>query len=457
MKRLSDSSILRVTACVLAALLFATAAFNGAYAQELSRIDRGRGLSMLKNVKNKLKKDYYDATFGGMDIDARFATAEEKVREAKTLSEMFGAIAQAVMDLNDSHTRFSPPLRSAIIDYGIEMQIVGDNCFVVNIADDSDAKKKGVAIGDRIVKINGFTVTRSELWKMIYYYYTLNPQLKLSLSMIKPDGTAKDIIIDADVTHLKQVVDLTSSIDFNEAQREGARRSGLNKHIFRDVGGITIWKMPSFTFEPNEVSRFVNQFKDKSAVIIDLRGNPGGYVVTLEKLVGYFFEQDLKIADLKGRKELDPMEAKSKKDDVFKGKVIVLIDAGSASAAEIFSRLMQLEHRGVVLGDISSGKVMMSRSFSLDAGSGTLVSYGGSITEADVIMSDGQSLEHVGVTPHVRILPTGEDLANRRDPVLAAALELLGHKMSPLDAGKLFDPEPYFRRKSNIAVNVTYF
>jgi len=151
------------------------------------------------------------------------------------------------------------------------------------------------------------------------------------------------------------------------------------------------------------------------------------------------------------------MEAKSKKDDVFKGKVIVLIDAGSASAAEIFSRLMQLEHRGVVLGDISSGKVMMSRSFSLDAGSGTLVSYGGSITEADVIMSDGQSLEHVGVTPHVRILPTGEDLANRRDPVLAAALELLGHKMSPLDAGKLFDPEPYFRRKSNIAVNVTYF
>jgi len=313
MKRLSDSSILRVTACVLAALLFATAAFNGAYAQELSRIDRGRGLSMLKNVKNKLKKDYYDATFGGMDIDARFATAEEKVREAKTLSEMFGAIAQAVMDLNDSHTRFSPPLRSAIIDYGIEMQIVGDNCFVVNIADDSDAKKKGVAIGDRIVKINGFTVTRSELWKMIYYYYTLNPQLKLSLSMIKPDGTAKDIIIDADVTHLKQVVDLTSSIDFNEAQREGARRSGLNKHIFRDVGGITIWKMPSFTFEPNEVSRFVNQFKDKSAVIIDLRGNPGGYVVTLEKLVGYFFEQDLKIADLKGRKELDQWRRKAKK------------------------------------------------------------------------------------------------------------------------------------------------
>jgi carboxyl-terminal processing protease len=457
MRRLCNISILRVTTCFLVALLFVTIAFDGAHAQELSRIDRGRGLSMLKNIKSKLKKDYYDETFGGMDIDARFATAEEKIREAKTLAEMFGAIAQAVMDLNDSHTRFSPPRRSAIIDYGIEMQVVGDNCFVVNIADDSDAKKKGIAIGDRIEKINGFPVTRSELWKMIYYYYTLNPQQSLSLSTIKPGGTAKDIIIDAHVTQLKQVVDLTRDTDLNEAQREGDRLNGLYKHKFRDVGGITIWKMPSFSFDPNDVPRFVKQFKNKSAVIIDLRGNPGGYVVTLEKLVGYFFEEDLKIADLKGRKELDPMEAKGQKDDAFKGKVIVLIDAGSASAAEIFSRLMQLERRGVVLGDISSGKVMMSRSFSLDAGSSTMVSYGGSITEADVIMSDGASLEHLGVMPHVKILPTGDDLANRRDPVLAAALELLGYKISPKDAGGLFEPEPYFRRKSNIAINITYF
>lgn len=458
MKRLFSKSILRVSACVLAVVFLSTTAFvDSDHAQELSRIDRGRGLSMLKNIKNKIKKDYYDETFGGMDIDARFATAEEKIKKAKTLADMFGAIAQAVMDLNDSHTRFSPPLRSAIIDYGIEMQIVGDSCFVVNIADDSDAKKKGVAIGDRIVKINDFPVTRSELWKMIYYYYTLNPQQSLSLSTMKPDGTTKDVIIDADITHLKQVVDLTSSMDLNEAQREADRRNGLYKHKFRDVGGVTIWKMPSFSFDPNDVPRFVKQFKDKSAVIIDLRGNPGGYVVTLEKLAGYFFENDLKIADLKGRKELDPMEAKNEKDDVFRGKVIVLIDAGSASAAEIFSRLMQLERRGVVLGDVSSGKVMMSRSFSLDAGSGNSVRYGGSITEADVIMSDGASLEHVGVTPHVKILPTGDDLANRRDPVLAAALELLGHKMSPQDAGNLFEPEPYFRRKSNQAITISYF
>ncbi len=457
MKRLFHNSILRVTAYFLAALLFTTVAFDSSHAQELKRLDRGRGLGMLKNIKNKIKKDYYDETFNGIDIDARFAAAEDKIKEAKTLGEMFGAIAQAVMDLNDSHTSFSPPLRSAIIDYGIEMQMVGDNCFVVNIADDSDAKKKGVAIGDQIVKINGFPVTRSELWKMIYYYYTLNPQQSLSLSAIKPGGAVKDIIIDADITQLKQRVDLTNNMDFNEAQREGARRSGLNKHLFQVVGGITIWKMPNFAFDPNEVPRFVKQFKDKSAVIIDLRGNPGGYVVTLEKLAGYFFEKDLKIADLKGRKKLDPMEAKSEKDDVFQGKVIVLIDAGSSSAAEIFSRLMQLERRGIVLGDISSGKVMMSRSFSFDAGSGTTVNYGGSVTEADVIMSDGSSLEHVGVMPHVKILPTGDDLANRRDPVLAAALELLGHKMSPEDAGKLFKPEPYFRRKSNIAITISYY
>lgn len=457
MKKTLKSAISRTAACFFVLLLFTFTAIENLNAQELSRIDRGRGISMLKNIKKKLKKDYYDETFGGMDIDARFDAAEEKVKSAKTLSEMFGAIAQALLDLNDSHTRFSPPMRSAIVDYGIELHMVGDRCFIVNIADDSDAKKKGVAIGDQVVKINNFPISRSELWKMVYYYYTLNPQQSLALSTIKPNGKTSDIVIEAEVTEQQRLVDLTKSYNLDAADREAARRSGLYKHRFRDVGGITIWKMPSFSFDPKEVPRLVNQFENKTAVIIDLRGNPGGYVVTLEKLAGYFFEKDLKIADLKGRKEHDPMEAKTEKDDVFKGKVIVLIDAGSASAAEIFSRLMQLERRGVVLGDVSSGKVMMSRSFSFDAGSSTVISYGGSITEADVIMSDGQSLEHVGVTPHVKILPTGDDLANRRDPVLAAALELLGHKMSPQDAGRLFEPDPYFRRKSNIAMSMPYF
>ena len=70
-----------------------------------------------------------------------------------------------------------------------------------------------------------------------------------------------------------------------------------------------------------------------------------------------------------------------------------------------------------------------------------LIFYGSSITNADVLMSDGQSLEHVGVVPDELLLPTPEDMAARKDPVLARALELAGAKIDAVKAGALFPIE----------------
>ena len=132
---------------------------------------------------------------------------------------------------------------------------------------------------------------------------------------------------------------------------------------------------------------------------------------------------------------------KSRQKDHFPGKLIVLIDSQSGSASEIFARLIQLEKRGVVLGDVSAGAVMQSLThpFKMIAGIDNEIHYHASITNADVVMSDGKSVEHVGVTPDELILPTADDLRNGRDPVLARALELAGVKMSPADAWKMFE------------------
>lgn len=153
---------------------------------------------------------------------------------------------------------------------------------------------------------------------------------------------------------------------------------------------------------------------------------------------------------------MKPQMAKTQGDKVFPGKVIVLVDSNSASAAEIFARLMQLEKRGIVLGDVSAGAVMQSRGVGFDAGVDTMISYGMNLTNADVIMADGNSLEHVGVRPDEIIVPTGADLAELRDPVLARALEISGNPLDATSAGKLVPVEPFITRTTNIAIRLEF-
>ena len=424
------------------AIAFALCAFTLAppalKAQGLDHFERDRAVLMLSVVKSDLKNNYYDPNFHGMDLDARFKTAEEKIKQAASLGQAFGIIAQVLTDLNDSHTVFIPPRRPETITYGWQMQMIGDKCYVVAVKPGSDAASQGLKEGDLVLSVQGFKPSRKEFWKLRYYYNFISPRPSLRTTIQSPGGEPRELELKAKIKPGSVVRDLTSNVEVNDYIREIEDNYVAGRHRYYDKPESFIWKMPAFDLDESEVDRMVDKAKGSQALILDLRGNGGGAETTLLRMIGNFLDEDFKVGDINERKKSKPLLAKTRGKSAHAGKLVVLIDSESGSSAELFARVMQMKKRAVVIGDLSAGAVMRARFYPHDLGAETLVPFGVGITNADVVMPDGKSLEHVGVTPDEVLLPSGEDLAAKRDVVMARALELVGVKMTPEKAGTLF-------------------
>jgi carboxyl-terminal processing protease len=428
-----------LTACAIL-FLFTLGSSSPAMAQ-LNKEDRERARIMLESVKDDIKKNYYDPSFRGMDLDARFQAAKEKLDKASTNGQMFGVIAQLMLDLKDSHTFFLPPARAASVEYGWQMQMIGDKCYVIAVKPGSDAEAKGLKPGDLIHTVAGYTPSRENLWILQYLIYTLRPQPGLQVVAQSPGAEPRQIDVIAKIGTVKKTIDvgIQGAMDYLDLIREAQNEARLHAHRYYELGDeVFIWKMPQFDLAKTEVDDMMNKVKKRKALILDLRGNGGGSEETMLRLIGNLIDHDVKIGELKRRKETKLLVAKTRGDSVFKGQLVVLVDSRSGSASEVLSRVIQIEKRGVVIGDRTAGAVMRSRSYEHHIGTEVVVYYGTSITDADVIMSDGVSLEGVGVTPDEVMLPSAVDMAEGRDPVLANAFSRVGIKIEPEKAGALF-------------------
>jgi carboxyl-terminal processing protease len=408
--------------------------------QQISNADRDLAQGMLQVIANEVRKHYYDPKLHGVNWDAKVAEQKQKIDKADSMGMALSKIAGLLDNLNDSHTFFLPPQRTNRYDYGWQYQMVGERCFVTRVRPKSDAEAKGVKPGDEILALDGYVPNRDNLWKMQYVYAVLRKQPKVELDLQDPAGKQRQVDVAARIHQGKALMDLTGSDIFDVL-----RRQEDDEHLVRaryaELGDqLMVLKLPEFVFSTAEADTMIKRARKYPAMIVDLRGNPGGNVEALKYLVGGMFDKEVKIADRVGRKETKPEIAKPSHSP-FSGKLVVLVDARSASAAELFARIVQLEKRGVVIGDHTSGSVMESKHYLEKMGFETVIFYGASITEWNLVMADGKSLEHTGVTPDEIALPSAKDLANGSDPVMTRAAELLGVKLSADQAGKLFPYE----------------
>ena len=413
------------------------------WSQEYTPFQRAEVQSMLQDVTGDVKKHYYDSNLHGVDWDAKVREAKEKIDKADSLNRALTAVAVVLDSLKDSHTVFIPPGRPYVHDYGFQMQMIGDRCYVTRVRPGTDAEGKGVKAGDEIVALNGYAPTRDDFLRMEYLFWVLRPQPGLRLKLRSPDGDERQIDVIAKFRQLQRVRDTSGSAIF-DFKREMEDKEHLARARYAERGNdLLIVKFPEFLPSLGEVDSVVKKMRNHKSVVIDLRDDPGGTEDTLMSLLGGMFKNKVKVGDLSRRNATRPIETVPFHTG-FDGKLVVLIDNKSASAAEVFARVIQLEKRGSIVGDRSAGAVMEAEFFQHQTGGdagGAFIVYGAEITVADIIMTDGQSLEHKGVTPNVVVVPTAGDLASGRDPALAKAAELLGVTITPEEAGKLIPYE----------------
>lgn len=424
-----------------------------AWPQTYSKADRQLAESMLVNADVDVRKHYYDRNFHGVDWPARIEETRKNIATAQSLSAAVSEIAALLDSLHDSHTYLVLPPRTHIHNYGFQMEMVGNRCFVIRVRSGSDAEKKGLKPGDEILAINQYPVSRKNFRRMVYILNVLQPETSIRLTLAEVDGQSRQLDVLAKF-QLSTVNQYFLHQGANTRGRDAAVENHLRRPRYFEKGKeLLIVKLPAFEFSASEVDNIVGKMRAHTGVVLDLRGNPGGYEDTLLRLLDGLFQGDLKIFDRITRDSTKPVSLPSGHREVFTGHLAVLIDSESASASELFARVVQVERRGFIIGDRSSGLVMEAKLYRHEMAVDSPVGYAVCVTNADLMMADGKSLEHVGVEPDVLALPTGQDLANRRDPALAKAAALVGGHLSAEEAGQILPLEESEQFQTTLSLN----
>jgi carboxyl-terminal processing protease len=399
-----------------------------------------RGHKILQQVRKDLEEYYFDSTYAGVDMKTAYRRARVQLDSARDNNHLFAIIAQYLFELRDSHTKFWPPDRAADIQYGFGLQFVGDTCFVTNVTKGSDAEAQGLERGDALLRLDRFKVERSTWSTLQYLYYRLSPRAALKLFVKSPDAEPREITVKAKITKRPRIIDYNDPTTIARLIDELDTYDRTPQHYYVSLGdSVIIWRMPSFSVPRTGVQEMMDVARKHRAIVLDLRNNGGGLLRTQMSLAGHFFDRRVWAGLQRHRDKTDSMYVEpSNPKDAYRGLLIVLVNSNSASASEITARLMQLEGRAIIVGDRTAGAVVASYFLGHEVGFGRVMDYSVQVSVSDIIMSDGNRLEGIGVVPDHVVLPTAADIAARRDPQLAFALKLAGHLTTPEEAGRLF-------------------
>jgi carboxyl-terminal processing protease len=190
--------------------------------------------------------------------------------------------------------------------------------------------------------------------------------------------------------------------------------------IGADVGYLRMTSFPNNIEQ--ELGWAVSDIGRHPAMILDLRGNPGGLIDAVDATAGIFLPSGSLVATGAGRYSLfrRHFEANGDAGIRYDGRLAVLVDATSESGAEALASALQIYHRAVIIGEPTARHVLGVEVEEHLADGGLL-----RVATLDMRDANGNKLEGRGVTPDLIVARTPADLARGRDPQLRAALTYL--------------------------------
>ena len=406
----------------------------------LSDYNREAGLIMLQQVRRDIERYHFDPHFKGVNLDTVFGQARQQIQQAKNNSEVFRALAAATRAFQDSHTRFLAPRRGYAFDYGWEMMPVGQACLIKHVRAGSDGELKGLKRGDRLLAIDDTPISRATMSAWRYLLWSIEPRNRLTLTVAAPDGSPRKIEIATKITPREHNIDLAR--DFNLLARKHADLELKRRSKFKEYGDVFVWKLQTFAGDKDDLREGIRRTHGYTKLILDLRGNSGGYEEAFLELLSVLMGKDTKAGILRAREGSKPVVAELRGHKPWKGQLFVLVDGLSASASEILATVVQQQARGYVLGDRTAGAVQRSIVRTERVGAGPTVYYGMQVAVSEWEFENGRKLEGVGMVPDFLLIPTQEDIASLRDPVMAMALKQAGQVVDPATLGRDFPDEP---------------
>lgn len=327
-----------------------------------------------------------ESTYKQLELFARVLSYVENnyVENVDEQQLMYGAI-RGMLDTLDPHTVFMPPdvFKEMKIDtsgefggLGIEIARKNDNIVVVAPIDDTPAQRAGIKSGDQILKIDDEATRNMELARAIQKMR--GPAGKKVMLTIMREG-------------------FTAPREF-AIMRDHIRIASVEGAIYNGVAHVKVKNFQERTdaslFKELERLRALNGGRELRGLVLDLRNNPGGLLDQAVAISDRFLPGNLAIVSTRGRAGGHVTEEKSKDRDTEKGyPMVVLVNAGSASASEIVAGALQDHQRAVVLGVPTFGKGSVQTVIEMEDGSGL------KLTIARYYTPRGRSIQEKGITP----------------------------------------------------------